>query len=237
MKTIVTDLDGTIIFSYRRLKEIYTDLEIKLKFTPIEYKENKPISYIHNKTFVKLDKYNIIPCTTRTKMELDRVEFFKYRNIVITSNGGKIYYKGNLLENYSKEIETIKSFYDYEIIEQKLIKFNLDYSLEDDTYFKIKSKNKVKLKTHKIYFDKYFSNWKTSIQGNKLYLIPQKISKEYAVNYLLTNNYIEKIDYTFGDTLLDIRFLSLGKKPFVRESSEISDYSKNKFNYNTFEFI
>ena len=86
MKAFISDLDNTMIFSYKK--------NIGENNIAVEKKGEKEISfmtsYSHNKLEILDRDYNFIPLTTRSLEQYRRINFFKNKKIkiVLLANGG-----------------------------------------------------------------------------------------------------------------------------------------------------
>lgn len=227
MSIILTDLDGTLIFSSRKLGK-YTYEKSELICADKVFQKEKSYSYIHEKSLenLKNSKYKIIPTTTRSIDEYTRLENVLIDNFdyAIVSNGGNILYKNKPLKEYSKLIEEIKSTINYSVIKDYLEKTieNIELKLIDNTYFKFQkeltSADKITLNN----LEKLYPNWVISYQFGKVFIVPKNITKENAVSFLL--NYLKlpnEIAHSFGDTNLDLGILELANKALVPIHSDV----------------
>ncbi len=235
MKNIIffSDIDRTIIHSMKFLNES-NNPEI------IEYNNSKPISYIEKESLLLLNdlskKLLLIPVTTRSLNQYKRIKFpckFKYS---IISNGGIILKNGKRLKQWDKLIKRKINKTDYIEIKNNLNRINKylikEINLIDDVFYFSKVKenyiNDLMSELDNILID---YNWDYTIQSNKLYIIPNFISKENAIKYLLKteikgNNFI----ITAGDGKLDYNFVFFKEAnlKFVPKNSEIFKLAKNK---------
>lgn len=213
---LFTDLDRTMIFS----KTFYED---GLNLLPIEYdKENnkKIISYMTKNALelVKKNQSNIIPVTTRTLSEFQRVTPFQDSPWAIVGNGSLILHKGKKVNEWSIHIDNItkplSQEYDFLI---NFINFEFKEMLEEKA-----KKNegfifaKIKEEYRDYFYNKIFAHklphWQFVIQKRKVYLMPKIVSKENAVEYVLKK--LVNVDNLFfaGDGVLDVGMLNLSSK-------------------------
>lgn len=227
-----TDLDRTVIFS----SKFFSPSEKNV--TCVEYKGNKEISYMYNEALDLLHKLMekkdlfLIPVTTRSLEQYQRVTPFQKCKYAIVANGGIMLYNGEVFKPWQEHIKEILckyQEYDNDVVE-KLQKyqdyFDSDIRKVDDIFYFVKlqdndDRNKELLKYLDIAIDK--SLWNFTLQGLKLYIIPKEITKENALLFLkkyLNETYV----ITSGDGKLDLGFIKVGNKKYIPEKSEILDY-------------
>ena len=109
---VFSDLDRSIIYSKRFLKDDTTKLEIEIY-------NGENISYISKETveLIKKIKQNsyFIPTTTRTIEQFKRISFSKYGldfKYAVTSNGGNILVNGEVDKEYKLLIKEKLKFLD-----------------------------------------------------------------------------------------------------------------------------
>ena len=224
-----TDLDRTIIFSNKFLDDC--DEEVVC----VEEKNDTTISYMTVSSLNKLEKLkaesnlNVIPTTTRSVVQFQRVRPFQDCKFAITSNGGTILYNGKVFLPWYNYIQRVLSGYvnDFKIIPEQL-KVYSDYfdkplKIVDNMFFygKLKSnteKNEELLSILNIELNK--AKWSFTLQGLKLYIIPKEISKENAILYL--KRYLnDDCLIVSGDGKLDLNFLSVGDIRIIPDGSEV----------------
>lgn len=228
-----TDLDRTVIFSSKFLLGHEKDV------TCVEHKEDKEISYMLNESLRLLDLLMnkkdliVIPVTTRSVEQYQRVTPFQKCKYAVVANGGIILYNNNMVfKPWQEKIEKILT--EYQKYESSVLEFMKDYEEYFDSdirkvdnifYFvKLKDdkeKNEELLKILDRSLDK--SLWNFTLQGLKLYIIPKEITKENALLFLkkyLNETYV----ITSGDGKLDKDFIILGNKVFIPMYSEVLDY-------------
>lgn len=227
-----TDLDRTVIFSSK-----FFSLSEK-NVTCVEYKGNKEISYMYNEALDLLHKLMekkdlfLIPVTTRSLEQYQRVTPFQKCKYAIVANGGIILYNGEVFKPWRKKVDKI--LIEYQKYESSILKFLKNYACYfesdirkvDNIFYFVKLKDE-KEKNEKLLgiLDKSLdkSLWNFTLQGLKLYIIPKEITKENALLFLkkyLNETYV----ITSGDGKLDLGFIKVGNKKYIPEKSEILDY-------------
>ena len=235
-----TDLDRTLIFSYKFLSE-----DLKEDSICVEYKEDKPLSYMSKQALNELkalknnSKVVVVPVTTRSISQFERVKAFQDCEYAIVSNGAHILHNGHLFkpwyEKISKELSVIQSEYDdiLKILDDVSEYFVSKPKIVDGAFYFMKLPDNSEI------IDKVLDycesalkglNWNYTLQGLKLYVIPNVISKERALQYLSSLLGIRDI-VTAGDGKLDIGFLSVGGIRIIPNGSEVLGYLPNNFNY------
>ena len=214
---VFSDLDRSIIYSKRFLKDDTTKLEIEIY-------NGENISYISKETveLIKKIKQNsyFIPTTTRTIEQFKRISFSKYGldfKYAVTSNGGNILVNGEvdkdiieLLENYKsikgiKKIRKAEELFLYIVIDRDTFDFKLLQPFIDEI---------KKL------------NWDTYINGTKIYFLPAELKKSTAVKYLC-NKLQHKDTFAIGDSIMDKDMLDVCKNSYVLKHGELSNLIDN----------
>lgn len=220
MNAFASDLDRTLIFSKRILSAYGSDGNEEC----IELLDGKPISYISPKTKEVLKQINedmlFIPVTTRTIEQYKRIRLFQ-EDIVpeyaITSNGGTILKRGEVLKEWTLHIEgLLRNSTPLEEVMKKVTAF------DDTTWIKkIKPGDGVFfyiiLHTDRFSPERFVElrelsdqlGWQISLQGRKLYFIPKILTKWTALHYLREAIGLEDI-FTAGDSILDLELITNG---------------------------
>ncbi|MEN8907102.1 MAG: HAD family hydrolase [Clostridiales bacterium] len=230
---LASDLDRTLIYSKRFINE---KINIKSELVLIEKKEDIEISYI-TKTSIELLKKIIeniifIPATTRTVEQYQRISLAK-ENIIpkyaIVSNGGNILENGKLNEEWNDTIKNQlnKNSTNYEDVKRKFSEISnknwLLRSYTADNLFLYYIVDQEKIPMDKIYdFEIWLkeNRWTLSMQGRKLYLIPDCVDKWKAINFICE----KENDYEViaaGDSLLDLKMLNKSKYAISPSHGEI----------------
>ena len=232
------DLDRTMIFSKAALDGCLENTVC------IEYKGDEDISYMSVDGLLSVIKLanakNItcIPTTTRSMEQFKRVKPFTSFEWVITTNGGVILHNGKVYEPWDV---VVKSYLTdcYSILEQAIedVK-DKDFVLRepkivDETFVFFTTDDKESCSS---FLDAYLegTNLNYTIQGRKVYIIPNGVSKESAIEYLVS--FLGEAELvTAGDGKLDKGMLSLGLCGYIPEGSEVLEYISDEewdmFNY------
>ncbi len=215
MKVFCTDLDNTIIYSYKH--------DIGEQKRSVEVYQGREISFITERTYDLLSEVKkemvVIPTSTRTKEQYDRIDLgvgeFPY---ALVCNGGlliqngksdKKWYEGSL-ELVSPSLPQIKAA--LQLLEkEKNRKFELRFI--EDLFIFTKCSNpehvvhdlKQKLDCTEV---NVFNN------GEKVYVVPVRLSKGMALKRL--RNYLD-IEYIIaaGDSEFDISMVDEADYGFV----------------------
>lgn len=228
MNIFCTDLDNTIIYSYKH--NIGND---KIN---VEIYEDREISYITKKTYDLLNivkkEYMIIPTTTRTIEQYKRIELgigdFKY---ALVCNGGVLLINGEIDKKwYENSLELIKDSKD-ELEKAILI-------LEKDSRRKIKTKFIEKLfvftkcKEAKDVIEFLKSQLNTKLvdilsNGEKIYIIPKNLSKGTAIRRL-KEKLCPKNLIVAGDSEFDVSMLEEADYGFLANEFNLTYKIANK---------
>jgi predicted mannosyl-3-phosphoglycerate phosphatase (HAD superfamily) len=220
-----TDMDRTMIFSYRFIEEYPPDCEYSL----VEEKEGKEISYMSNKVKSRLRDLNknkhvvIVPVTTRSISEFERINLGINPHYAVTSNGGTILEYGKPLQEWE---DYINSNID------RLTMMQLSMDIEDmesvDRPSKIIDSKYVFNKTKDI---KAFDNEVAAIiakytdftvvrQKDKVYGVPKCFNKAIALRWLQHKLSCDKL-VASGDSELDLPMLAIADYAIIPEHGDL----------------
>lgn len=224
----LSDLDRTLIFSYKRLSE---------DNICVEEKEGKKLSYMTPLSAGLLcelsEKVTFIPVTTRSIEQYERIKFPSgMPKLAVCDNGGNLLINGVPDPEWRKwaeehilpamaEMERIKSFW------EALEDVYFEVRLVDGTF--IFTKSHTPLETLRLTAERLcperidlFDN------GDKIYAIPKGINKGAALN-LLKERFGEEI-IAAGDSLFDIGMLQNADIAIVKQG-ELSGEKLNNVQY------
>lgn len=212
-----SDLDQTLIYSRRSMGTGVAEAELK----EVERFEGNPQSFMTEKSQEALWNLNedgtafFLPVTTRTQAQYERVTGIYKREAppeyAVISNGAVILKNGEPIREWSENIR--QQCVSRKTIIQDLLPeigrhFSEDWVLrvrEADGWFVYLIIDRERFPEHKLgFYTKTFRKlgWDMSLQGRKLYFMPESITKAGAMEYIK-----ERIqaDYVIaaGDSLLD----------------------------------
>ena len=214
-----SDLDQTLIYSQRTL----INQEIDGQPQPVEWLEDRFISFMTENALSALkeiaQRVLFVPVTTRTKLQFKRINFLGYHishQYAVTSNGGTIFFEGKEDEDWA---QLILAGRDKCLAAQDLIQKFAEIShtswvikdsgkLADDLfYYCLIERDKIPL-TELAAFKLWASDnhWELSVQGRKLYLVPQNVNKKAAIQYIKKKEGMSRV-VAAGDSLLDLDML------------------------------
>jgi hydroxymethylpyrimidine pyrophosphatase-like HAD family hydrolase len=228
-----TDLDRTVIYSKRALEELGYPDDRMLK--PVERRGDKWVSYMTEASFDLLKEINqrflFIPVTTRTTEQFNRIFIFKKEipiTYAITSNGGHILYKGEELEEWSmiltekmkSEAASIKELQSF--LQNEGIYLDGEVKQAEELFFYFILKNIPSILTiNKIKAAVTSFGWRISLQGRKLYFIPNAINKGDALEFICQKEGVTKMAGA-GDSTLDWDFLKHCQAQYVPIHGELA---------------
>ena len=209
MKVFNTDLDNTLIYSYKH--------DIGVDKRNVEIYQGREISFITDKTYELLnkvkEKYLIVPTTTRTQEQYERINLgignIKY---ALVCNGGVLLVDGKRDENWILEsyrlIECSRAELEKatDILEnENRRKFEVRFIEQMFVFTKCNEPETVvediKKKLDLAYVD-VFNN------GEKIYVVPRKLNKGTAINRF--RNYIDaKVVIAAGDSEFDVPMVTM----------------------------
>lgn len=208
-----SDLDQTLIYSEASMGAINP-----AAITPVELYEERYISYMTNRALELLAQLSkqalFVPITTRTVAQYQRIFTIHQQlcpKFAITSNGGNIFIDGVPNKRWSQLIQEnvancsapaaqIQQLFTEIASDEWVLKFT--YS--DDLFYSIvMEKDKLPIAQIRDFMTTLLSlGWNTSIQGRKIYLVPNAINKGAALRFVqeLTG---ASHSVAAGDSLLD----------------------------------
>lgn len=225
-----TDLDNTMIFSHRLVDVSKANVHC------LEFYEERPITYMTLTSIQKLktlmQKIYIVPVTTRSISQFNRVELWSTMEYAIVSNGGTILHYGVPLIEWEQYMQKVLANYNLQSV------YNLFTSLPDlllkprivdGKFIFTKSSNVIKCKT--ILQKKLDTKiWQISFQGNKIYAIPQGITKGIALQYLCENILYQHLPViAAGDSNLDISMLDYSTYGIIPSDCKLSVLEKKEW--------
>lgn len=216
MLYFVSDLDNTLIYSHYS-KDYCVEVSNNDK-KPITYMLKE--GYYHFCDLLQKDDFKFIPCTMRSYEQVSRISFIQdyLPKFIICDNGGSIYINGKLDKDWdniiSKTVDKILVNNVAKLLKKKNMKDITTIRTNKDCFISIFFKDEESA-SNQIDFLK--SNYegaelKLHIQGRKLYLIPLKLDKKFALDYLIKKYSIKKENLiTSGDSSTDTNFIKCGR--------------------------
>ncbi|WP_130891518.1 HAD hydrolase family protein [Fusobacterium ulcerans] len=182
MKIFTTDLDNTLIYSYK--KDIGKDKIL------VETKNGKKLSYMTKVSHELLKELNFIPITTRSLEQYQRIKFFEnYQpEYALTANGGILLYRGKIVKEwYQKSLEiSVKSIKELE----KGIKLLTE---DENIYFEVRKVDELFIFTKSFNIEIVIKKLKNNLNqklvdihnhGEKLYIFPKELNKGTSLERL-----------------------------------------------------
>jgi len=240
MTIFASDLDRTLIYSKRALEDFKEQKDENA--IGVERLDNKTISYMSKKSFMMLrelaGKILFIPVTTRTAEQYNRIRIFA-RDIpvtyAVTSNGANIFYNKKPLKDWENiiherlktECASIKEM--TEIMQG--FKLNARFKSAEALFFYYILEEPISF-DQKLVIQKTASEhgWRTSLQGRKLYLMPNPISKGEAVQFIKEREGMSTV-IGAGDSLLDSDLLRVSNYSFIPAHGELAKEGKIDFTH------
>lgn len=253
MVLLGTDLDRTIIFSEKFIEQ-NNDKNWKDNHICLELYNGNPLSYVSKETFDYLykllenpyDKNTFIPVTTRSIEQFKRINLISNFPYAITNNGGIILKYGKPIKEWTDFINSQRKRLQvsYKEIFKLYAKNPKIYEKEgkfvDELFLFIKIKDLTEKEIQDFLNDLEIklqnTGWNFTLQGRKLYIIPNYIRKDRALLYLAKNHLKDysNIIITAGDGKLDLDLIEFGDINFIPIKSEVYNILENdnllKFN-------
>ena len=229
MRVLTTDLDRTFIFS----KQTVNCSEHEL--ICIEKLNGQDLSYISKNVqmlMARLDDTRlIIPVTTRSLSQYERIEVFQSAYIpkfAIAANGGIVLNNGKRDTQWDEIITS--NLQESMSFEQMAKHFTQDWqhpmfrsiASADQLFYVLMlieekiDKHWLEVLSHRI----QKVGWKSYINGRKFYVLPKKLTKQSAVQYVLQQ--LEySVHFAAGDSIMDLGMLQLAEKAFTPKHGEL----------------
>ncbi|MBD7936169.1 hypothetical protein H9655_03940 [Cytobacillus sp. Sa5YUA1] len=236
-----SDLDRTLIYSETAITQLETTPSKTA--TVIEYKNNKPLSVMGDHAIKLLQQIRnyllFVPITTRTLQQFERIQLpFNHRYAVV-ANGAQILYNDKPLLEWEERIKREvpdKSGKKDELLSH-LFHFKIQGRLREADgwfFYYVLMETLSDCQLAKIRLTAEGLGWRISLQGRKLYFMPNPISKGRALQYIVEK---EGAQYLFGagDSLLDYDFLQICDQSFVPAHGELVQHLKNSSHWLTKE--
>lgn len=213
-----SDLDRTLIYS-----EASRGTEVpQEEMVPVETNKGRYISFM-SQTAIRLltelsSKVLFVPVTTRTVEQYRRIFLFQETIIpryAVTSNGGTILIDGEpdpvWREKIVKAAGTSASAKEAKALFDRTTSpdWALSERYSDDLFFSIEI-DRAKVpgpEIEQLRMELLSVGWRLSLQGRKMYLVPERVSKGEALLYLKERLGLQKA-VAAGDSLLDESLLS-----------------------------
>ena len=230
MRAFASDLDRTLIYSHRMI-EPGAPSDVHL----IETLDGKDISYISSYSRKALQQLNneiyFIPVTTRTIEQYQRISLFQTTiqpEYAVTSNGGHILKDGNVVKEWSDQLnaslETCLSLPVFiRHLEERVTGNWVERIRQADhlfVYLIIRRDQVSREELSSLFKWAREQGWQPSLQGRKVYFVPNPVNKWKAVEYLKNELGLSYV-YTAGDSLLDYELVKNGDFGFVPLHGEV----------------
>lgn len=192
---IVTDLDRTLIYSPAALQLPGPDI-LAPTMVSVEVLDGRPSSFMTQAALSMLSdlahRHPVVPCTTRTREQFERLRLpLGQRRFAITSNGGTIIEDGRPDREWRSNLEATISAGGADLAEirrEAKVRTQGDWVIKRRTADDLFCYLVVDLaKLPPDFFSEWTAwcaerGWRTSMQGRKIYSIPQPLSKSSALN-------------------------------------------------------
>ncbi|MGE5701667.1 MAG: HAD family hydrolase [Clostridia bacterium] len=225
-----SDLDQTLLYGARFLNESTPPYRV------VEVLDGAPISHMTIKAIELLQEIHqqllFVPVTTRTIEQYRRIVIFQDEiapRYAITSNGGHVIRDGRVDEQWSQLVHS-RLIHDCGPFDEMLARFaeisNPEWVIREKTaedlfFYSIIDRTQMPV-DELADFERWVTrqNWSMSIQGRKLYLVPQAVNKRDAVLYV---SRLEQDGHIVaaGDSLLDLPLLEGARLAIVPPHGEL----------------
>lgn len=231
---IASDLDRTLIYSYRAMEQFGQPFETNLK--PVERKDGKWISFMTETSMNMLKeicrKSLFVPVTTRTVEQFKRVAVFQQAlpvPYVIAANGAEILLNGERIHGWTEHIaarlkletapmEEVVSHFQKKVGDARAVLKRVEnlffYLIFDHPPDGLDKETLVEIAAR--------FGWQVSLQGRKLYFIPKPINKGDALSFICDREGSQPAAGA-GDSILDRDFLERCVHRFIPRHGELAE--------------
>lgn len=226
-----TDLDRTLIYSERALKEFGNVAEVvPIETVTREDGTEEIISYISVEVLNKLiEIYNnediiFVPVTSRSIEEYNRIKLPFIPKYAITSNGARMFKDGVELTEWTDYIKKNMP----EKAREDLMDITMDLTMSkaiskpprlvDDSFIFFKVNEAAQWDAEELHYHGKYDSWDFVRQKKKVYATPKHFSKQVSLRWLwykLDKPYI----VASGDSELDVPMLTLANKAIIPSHS------------------
>jgi len=209
-----SDLDQTLIYSVRSMGPDVDPAQI----VPVETVRGQAVSYMSVRALEKLQRLaarqTFIPVTTRTIEQYKRIELFHEQLVpayAITSNGGHVLLRGESDAEWARGVRAQTAKQSAAAAEIRSHFARIAHSdwvrgerfCDELFYAVVIQRDKMPLEAVQELAERARGlGWELSLQGRKLYLIPQHVNKADALRYVQARLGEDEVAAA-GDSLLD----------------------------------
>ncbi|WP_257391427.1 HAD family hydrolase [Cytobacillus gottheilii] len=230
MNLFASDLDRTLIYSKRALQSFSQDNLSDL--VPVERKDESDVAFMTGRSFAMLKELAaslmFVPVTTRTYEQYKRIFIFSEDiqiNYAVTANGANIHYKGQELLEW-KEVLKRRLGQDctlYQDMIENVSRLSIQGNLkkaENLFFYYILDTVTDQMNLEEISRFALEHGWRISLQGKKLYFMPNPICKGEALQFIKEREMVDRM-IGAGDSILDYDFLRYCQEAFVPNHGEL----------------
>ena len=229
-----SDLDRTLIYS-RNIEGF--DKAKKEDIRLVEILDGREISYMSCRAIELLqiiqERLLFVPVTTRTIEQYTRISFFSKEinpKYAITTNGGNILINNQIdddwrniiqgrLNNDCESLDIVKKEFETSLYSDTWV--NKVRKADDMFFYCVIDNSSIPMEELKEYEEWLKSKkWRISLNGRKLYFIPNCISKKNAVEYVAEREELDQV-VTGGDSILDFEMMNVSNEFICPQHGEL----------------
>lgn len=230
---LASDLDRTLIYSQNAIDQYSPNSDSELYIA--ENNNGEPFSFMTKRASSVAEKLIkddlLVPVTTRTLAQYDRVNLSENINVkwAIAANGAEVLYNGEVDKEWNNHIfnhlkdncatlnDVERDVEEFQKSEWFLKKHHADYwfilMIIKTNLLDVESRNELNKIANR-------NNWQLSIQGRKLYLVPNSINKLTAIKYVSEKCNVKDF-LAAGDSLLDKQMVGSAHCGFIPAHGEL----------------
>ena len=225
-----TDLDNTMIFSHRLVKGNENKLHC------VEYYNGKAITYMTCTAIEKLKnlmkEIHVIPITTRSISQYERIQIFSSTMYAVVDNGGTILQNGMIQSEWEKYIKNTLHKYNFEEVLRvfsHIPNLILQPRIVDGKFVFAKA-NDIDLCEQFLQMELDTKIWQLSFQGSKIYAIPREITKGNALRFIKERLINDKQTLiSAGDSNLDLSMLEYSDYGIIPKDCKLATLKQKEF--------
>ena len=212
MAILFSDLDNTMVFSHHR--------EIGNRKIVVEHLDGREQSFMTEfayNFFATADWLSVVPTTTRTEQQYNRIEFVSKFKYAIVCNGGKLLVNGKEDEEWTYETYSLtKNNYDSLEDAAERLSFLCSGSAihRPDKYMVYAKCSEPEMVYQELIRQVDSSRVNVQRDGRKVYLFSSGITKGKAVERLMKKRKPEVV-IAAGDNFMDVSMLNKADYAFV----------------------
>ena len=217
------DLDGTVIFSPRRIESPPSGLVLVEKH-PSAYMTRK--AYQGLRELIRQDVF--IPVTMRSRHQYRRLSFSRLPKHTVLYTGTEIYHKGHLDREWNSHLQEQVGAAPSDVFTSLATQMQGDVISVRDVTWRAKFYDSASASRFKDAVSVYIEgDWRLHQEKRRVFLLNTQVSKQNAVLYL-HEKYGIPLSFAAGDSLADVPMIRLTDDGMSPLGSKVYQHSQNQ---------